>query len=205
MIGRLSGTLFAKSDSDVLLDVSGVGYEVEVPLSVFTALPALGSPLALFTHMVVREDGHLLFGFIEEHERAMFRLLLRVNGVGPKLALALLSHMSAAELVRAVNEDDTRALVRIPGVGKKTAERLVIELRDRVKAFSALGSAQASSSPRDASPNANESLRDAAAGLQALGYKPGEIDRLLSSFDTKGLSSEALIRAALQSISKSRS
>lgn len=204
MIGRLSGVLIAKTDSQLLVDVNGVGYEVDVPLSVFAGLPANGKPVVLFTHLVVREDGHLLFGFIEENERAMFRLLLRVNGVGPKLALALLSHMSASDLVRCVNDDDTRALVRIPGVGKKTAERLVIELRDRVKDFSAIGGAQSAQSPRETHPSFSEAVRDAAAGLQALGYKPAEVDRLLAAIDTKGLASEAIIRAALQYISKSR-
>jgi len=204
MIGLLSGLLLAKSDSQLLVDVNGVGYEVDVPLTAFSAVPPIGKPVVLFTHLIVREDGHFLFGFLEEPERAMFRLLLRVNGVGPKLALAFLSHASSAELVRWVTDNDIRALVRIPGVGKKTAERLVIELRDKVKELSVLGT-QSPSTPRAPTSGSSDAVRDAASGLQALGYKPAEVDRLLGAIDTKGLTSEAIIRAALQAIAKSRS
>ncbi|MDE1943583.1 MAG: Holliday junction branch migration protein RuvA [Betaproteobacteria bacterium] len=132
MIGRLSGILLQKMPPQILLDVQGVGYEVDVPMSTFYDLPAAGQPVTLFTHLVVREDAHLLFGFLTEGERSLFRQLLRISGVGPRLALAVLSGLSVAELADAVQRQDSARLTRIPGVGKKTAERLLLELKEKL-------------------------------------------------------------------------
>lgn len=134
MIGRLRGTLAEKQPPHLILDVNGVGYEVEVPMTTLYRLPSVGEPVTLHTHLVVREDAHLLYGFAEKRERELFRELIRLNGVGPKLALALMSGLEVDELVRCVQAQDTSTLVKIPGVGKKTAERLLVELKDRFKA-----------------------------------------------------------------------
>ena len=148
MIGRLRGVLIDKQPPHLLLEVGGVGYELDAPMSTLYNLPALGNEVVLHTHMVVREDAQLLYGFLEKRERELFRELIRLNGVGPKLALALMSGMDMDELVRAVQAQDTRALVKIPGVGKKTAERLLVELKDRFKAWEALpGALQPLASP----------------------------------------------------------
>lgn len=135
MIGRLRGTLAEKQPPHLILDVNGVGYEVEVPMTTLYRLPSVGEPVTLHTHLVVREDAHLLYGFAEKRERELFRELIRLNGVGPKLALALMSGLEVDELVRCVQAQDTSTLVKIPGVGKKTAERLLVELKDRFKAW----------------------------------------------------------------------
>lgn len=132
MIGRLAGTLLQKSPPQILLDVQGMGYEVDVPMSTFYDLPATGQPVTLFTHLVVREDAHLLFGFLTEAERSLFRQLLKISGVGPRLALAVLSGLSVGELAEAVQRQDSARLTRIPGVGKKTAERLLLELKEKL-------------------------------------------------------------------------
>lgn len=133
MIGYLRGTLLEKQPPHVLLDVNGVGYELEVPMTTLFQLPAVGEPLVLHTHLVVREDAQLLYGFFAKRDRALFRELIRLNGVGPKLALALMSGMSVDELIQCVNAEDTSRLMKVPGVGKKTAERLLVELKDRFK------------------------------------------------------------------------
>ncbi len=140
MIGRLRGTLAEKQPPHLILDVNGVGYEVEVPMTTLYRLPSVGEPVTLHTHLVVREDAHLLYGFAEKRERELFRELIRLNGVGPKLALALMSGLEVDELVRCVQAQDTSTLVKIPGVGKKTAERLLVELKDRFKASSLIAS-----------------------------------------------------------------
>ena len=137
MIGRLTGILLEKQPPHILVDVQGVGYELDAPMSTFYQLPALGEKVTLHTHMVVREDAQLLYAFADKRGRELFRELIRLNGVGPKLALALMSGMDVDELVMAVQHQDVSALVRVPGVGKKTAERLLIELRDRFKAWDA--------------------------------------------------------------------
>ena len=131
MIGRLRGTLAEKQPPHLILDVNGIGYELEVPMTTLYRLPTVGEPVTLHTHLVVREDAHLLYGFAEKRDRELFRELIRLNGVGPKLALALMSGLEVDELVRCVQAQDTSVLVKIPGVGKKTAERLLVELKDR--------------------------------------------------------------------------
>ena len=136
MIGRLRGILLEKQPPEVLLDVSGVGYEIQLPMSSFYSLPELGLEAIIYTHFVVREDAQLLYGFADKHERAMFRELIKVNGVGPKLALAILSGMSANQFVQCIHNDAVTTLVKLPGVGKKTAERLVVEMKDRLKNWS---------------------------------------------------------------------
>jgi Holliday junction DNA helicase RuvA len=196
MIGRLRGTLAAKHPPHLLLDVAGVGYEVEAPMSTFYVLPGVGEPVTLHTHLVVREDAHLLFGFASETERRLFRALIKVNGVGAKLALTILSGISADDFARCVQDNDTASLVRLPGVGKKTAERLVVEMRDRLADWEVPGWMPSASAPDAAGED--DPMRDAVAALIALGYKPAEASRLISKVPTEGVSSEAIIRAALK-------
>ncbi len=197
MIGRLRGVLAEKQPPLLLVDVQGVGYEVEAPMSTFYQLPAVGETVTLHTHLVVRDDAHLLFGFASENERAMFRSLIKVNGVGAKLALTLLSGISASDFARCVRDNDTATLVRLPGVGKKTAERLVVEMRDRLADW------QGDEEPHLANAtlsgvSANDVERDAISALVGLGYKAQEASRLVSNIDSEGLGSEELIRAALK-------
>lgn len=199
MIGRLRGQLIEKKPPQLLLDVGGVGYEVEAPMGTFYQLPALGEEVTLHTHLVVREDAQLLYGFASEGERSLFRSLIKINGVGAKLALTILSGISADELARAVQENDTATLVRLPGVGKKTAERLCVEMRDRLKewhdpsAVTGLGSSQVAVEPAVADPG-----REAVSALIALGYKPAEASRMVSAVEEEGMDSENIIRAALR-------
>lgn len=200
MIGRLTGVLLEKQPPHVLLDVQGVGYELDAPMSTFYKLPVLGQSVTLHTHMVVREDAQLLYAFVEKRERELFRELIRLNGVGPKLALALMSGLEVDELIRAVQAQDTSALVRVPGVGKKTAERLLIELRDRFKAWEALpGSFKPLAGEAGSSAPASQSS-DAVSALIALGYKPQEASRAIAAVEEDGMSSEELIRRALKGI-----
>lgn len=196
MIGRLRGILALKQPPLLLVDVNGVGYEVESPMSTFYQLPALGETVVLHTHLVVREDAHLLFGFASESERRLFRTLIKVNGVGAKLALTILSGISADEFARCVRDNDTAALVRLPGVGKKTAERLIVEMRDRLADWES-GMALPGAAPTSVSSTPDEA-RDALSALISLGYKPPDASRLISKVETEGLSSEAIIRAALK-------
>lgn len=199
MIGRLRGTLAEKRPPQLLVDVAGVGYEVEAPMSTFTALPATGEAVTLLTHLLVREDAQLLYGFATEGERALFRSLIRISGVGAKLALTILSGISAAEFERSVREEDTSTLTRLPGVGKKTAQRLVVEMHDRLGEWSAgpetaLPTAVASAEGEPA----GDAVREAVGALVALGYKPQEASRLVNAVDSDGLASEDIIRAALR-------
>lgn len=165
MIGRLSGRLAAKSPPQVLLDVNGVGYELDVPMSTFYNLPALGEPAQLLTHLVVREDAHLLYGFLTEAERATFRELVKISGVGPRTALAILSGLSVAELAAAVSRQDGARLVKVPGIGKKTAERLLLELKGKLGADLPLPAGATALSDAQA---------DITQALQALGYNERE-------------------------------
>ncbi|MEH6687800.1 MAG: Holliday junction branch migration protein RuvA [Halopseudomonas sabulinigri] len=198
MIGRLTGILLEKQPPHIVLDVQGVGYELDAPMSTFYQLPALGEQVTLHTHMVVREDAQLLYAFVDKRGRELFRELIRLNGVGPKLALALMSGMEVDELVMAVQHQDVSAFVRIPGVGKKTAERLLIELRDRFKAWeSTSGGVSLAVTGLAAVPVARPSA-DAVSALISLGYKPQEASRAVSAVDEEGLSSEELIRRALK-------
>lgn len=198
MIGRLRGTLAEKQPPHLLVDVGGVGYELEMPLSSLYRLPALGEAVTLHTHLVVREDAHLLYGFAEKRERELFRELIRLNGVGPKLALALMSALEVDELVRCVQNEDIKALTRVPGVGKKTAERLLVELKDRFQAWESMP-AIATLVPEPARTSAVSSAEaDAVSALVALGFKPAEASRAVSLVDAADLSSEELIRRALK-------
>ncbi|WP_158896745.1 MULTISPECIES: Holliday junction branch migration protein RuvA [unclassified Pseudomonas] len=197
MIGRLRGTLAEKQPPHLLLDVSGVGYEVEVPMTTLYRLPAQGEIVTLHTHLVVREDAHLLYGFGEKRERELFRELIRLNGVGPKLALALMSSLEVDELVRCVQAQDTAALVKVPGVGKKTAERLLVELKDRFKAWESLPGIAPLVLPNQAAVVASAEA-DAVSALVALGFKPQEASRAVAAVEGEDLSSEELIRRALK-------
>ena len=198
MIGRLSGILLEKQPPHILLDVQGVGYELDAPMSTFYQLPALGEKVTLHTHMVVREDAQLLYAFADKRGRELFRELIRLNGVGPKLALALMSGMEVEELVMAVQHQDVSALVRVPGVGKKTAERLLIELRDRFKAWDALPGVVSLAAPSGIANAPVKPSADAVSALIALGYKPQEASKAVAAVEEDGLSSEELIRRALR-------
>ncbi|MFP6797518.1 MAG: Holliday junction branch migration protein RuvA [Pseudomonas sp.] len=198
MIGRLRGTLAEKQPPHVIVDINGLGYELEVPMTTLYRLPSVGEPLTLHTHLVVREDAHLLYGFFEKRERELFRELIRLNGVGPKLALALMSGLEIDELVRCVQAQDTSVLVKIPGVGKKTAERLLVELKDRFKAWETVpGMSSLVVEPR-AGGAVSSAENDAVSALISLGYKPQEASRAVSAIKEDGLSSEDMIRRALK-------
>lgn len=204
MIGRLRGILIEKQPPLVVLDVQGVGYEVEAPINTILALPALGDTAVLFTHMVVREDAQLLYGFSDDTERRLFRELIKISGVGPRMALAILSGMDRPQLVRCLLDSDTKALTQLPGVGKKTAERLIIEMRDRLEKWPELkmgvpqGGDMLSALDMQAPDVANEPdhYADAEAALIALGYKPTEAAKMLNGLDVAE-STEALIKQAL--------
>ncbi len=200
VIGRLRGTLAEKQPPHLIIDVNGLGYELEVPMTTLYRLPKLGEPVTLHTHLVVREDAHLLYGFFEKRERELFRELIRLNGVGPKLALALMSGLEADELVRCVQSQDAAVLVRVPGVGKKTAERLLVELKDRFKAWETSPAmfTLVSDGPLPASV-APSAEADAISALVSLGYKPQEASKAIAGIEGKaGMSSEELIRRSLK-------
>lgn len=204
MIGRLTGKVLEKSPPMLLVDVQGVGYEVEVPMNTFYSLPELQEVITLFTHMIVREDAQFLCGFISDEERRLFRTLIKVNGVGAKLALSILSSISAPEFARCVNENDSKALVQLPGIGKKTAERLIIEVRDKLKDW------LPASHPVEASTQPGQLVQDdsaeAISALIALGYKPQEASSMVqqATLDLDAAQTGApatsgeLIRAALK-------
>jgi Holliday junction DNA helicase RuvA len=192
MIGSLRGELKLRQAPVVIVECGGVGYEVETPMSTFLELPAIGEPVFLYTHLVVRETAHSLFGFATEAEKALFRLLLGVSGVGAKMALAILSGMTVADFERCVQLEDAAVLVKIPGVGKKTAERLIIEMRDRIDRSPTL---RVVAGPAAVAGDARGEAVDA---LVSLGYKPAEVKRLLTSIDIDGKSAEDIIRLALR-------
>ncbi|RAH36654.1 Holliday junction branch migration protein RuvA [Halomonas sp. SL1] len=197
MIGRLRGTLIDKQPPWLLLDVAGVGYELEASMTTLVALPGVGEDVVLHTHLTVRDDAHLLYGFAREQERALFRALIKVNGVGPKLALAILSGMDEEAFIRCVMDDDVKSLTRLPGVGKKTAERLIVEMRDRFPHWEAEApAAGVAPSPGAAAEPRQEPLAEAEAALVSLGYKPAEAARMLTGLEEEG-STEAIIKAAL--------
>lgn len=197
MIGRLTGIIIEKQPPELLLDVQGVGYELSAPMSTFVNLPAVNATVTLFTHLVVREDAQLLYAFATQRERLLFRSLLKVNGVGAKLALTILSGSDVDSFARSVQEGDTASLTRLPGVGKKTAERLIIEMRDRLK--EAGNSMQLDQQVTDNMPMSDGTARDEASkALVALGYKPAEADKMIRSVAAQDLSTEQIIRLALQ-------
>ncbi|GAB3371103.1 Holliday junction branch migration protein RuvA [Spongiibacter taiwanensis] len=198
MIGRLRGVLLEKQAPEILIDVNGVGYEVLVPMTTLYSLPPLGQEVSLYTQFIVREDAQLLFGFADTASRALFRDLIKVNGVGPKLALTVMSGIDSDEFVRCVQHGDTAALVKLPGVGKKTAERLVVEMRDRFKDWVPAAGAAVAATP--APRGQNHEIAEAEAALVALGYKPQEASKAINALEVEGKSSEELIRAALKSM-----
>lgn len=197
MIVRISGTLLEKQPPFLLIDVQGLGYEVQAPMSTFYQLPEVGQNLVLHTHFVVREDAQLLYGFHSVRERSLFRTLIKVNGVGPKMAMAILSGIEADQFVRCVEEGNVTALVKVPGVGKKTAERLIVEVKDKLKEWQPQQGVV-----MNASESASDSdiIQDAEGALIALGYKPQDAAKAVSKVSAEGLSSEALIRAALKNM-----
>lgn len=201
MIGRLKGELLNISGTDVLIDVAGVGYEVEVAASVIELGPSVGQPLTVYTHFVVREDAQLLFGFATATERDLFRGFIKINGVGPKMALALISSLDANALAIAVRNEDVSVLTRVPGVGKKTAERLMVELKNRLDDLTQ--AAGVSINVVDVSPNFDSSTREAEDALVALGYKPQEASRTIASVLARSegeMGVQEIVRQALRSI-----
>jgi Holliday junction DNA helicase RuvA len=203
MIARLRGILIEKKPPYLVLEVQGVGYEVAAPMNTFYQLPDLHQELSLFIHPVIREDAHQLFGFYKEQERTLFRALIKVNGIGPKLALTILSGIEPHQLVRSVLEDDANSLTHIPGIGKKTAERLIIETRDALAHWTFEDGAPPIKT-QDESPN-SQKFQDAFSALQTLGYKPNEAKQLLTQVFEDHLSPEELIRLALKFLGKAKS
>ena len=199
MIERLRGTIIAKQAPEVIIDVGGVGYEVRVPMTTIYQLPGVGEESILLTHFVVREDAQQLYGFVREIDRRLFRDLIKVNGVGPKLALAILSGMDTEQFADCLNRNDVNALVALPGVGKKTGERLLVEMRD--KAGQWLSDVLPAQSAASSTAVVTSDIRgEAEQALVALGYKPTEASRLIAAVESDDIdSSECLIRAALQS------
>jgi len=201
MIGRLRGYILEKQPPLVLLEANGVGYEVHMPMTCFYELPELGQEAIVFTQFVVREDAQLLYGFNDKQERALFRELIKVNGVGPKLALAILSGMSAQQFVTAVEKEEIASLVKLPGVGKKTAERLVVEMKDRFKGMHGDlfgGDSAFTLTTPSAEPETNDAESEAVAALVSLGYKPQEASRMISKVGRPDADCETLIREALR-------
>lgn len=193
MIGRLTGKLVAKAPPQLLIDVGGVGYECEAPMSTFYKLPELGATISLLTHLTVREDAHLLYAFGSAAERQLFRDLIKISGVGPKIALAILSGVSVTDFWAIVREAQITRLTKVPGVGKKTAERLVVELRDRAGVIGDGGVVSVGGITGPSSP-----LQEARAALESLGYKPAEAQRLADGVAGEDLSAEQIIREALK-------
>ncbi len=211
MIGRITGILLEKQAPELLIDVQGVGYEVQVSLTTYFDLPGCGETVTLHTHFVVREDAQLLFGFAHQSERELFRTLIKISGVGPKMALAILSGMTARDFVRCVHDNDTATLVKLPGVGKKTAERLIVEVRDKLESFSGCFG-KGHETGADVSPELplsskqSDTIAEAESALIALGYKPQEAARIVNAvvsddgYDAQ--TSEELIRLSLKSMAK---
>ncbi|GAM73582.1 Holliday junction DNA helicase ruvA [Vibrio ishigakensis] len=203
MIGRLRGTLIEKQPPELLIEVSGVGYEVQMPMSCFYELPEVGQEAIIYTHFVVREDAQLLYGFNTVAERALFREVIKANGVGPKLGLGILSGMTASQFVSCVEHEDISTLVKLPGVGKKTAERLVVEMKDRLKGW---GAGDLFTPATDAAPIDNgvskedAALEEAISALLALGYKPQMASKVVSQVAQPEMSSETLIKEALRAM-----
>ncbi|EKD70175.1 MAG: Holliday junction ATP-dependent DNA helicase ruvA [uncultured bacterium] len=199
MIGKISGIILEKQAPQLVVDVHGIGYEIDAPMSTFYQLPDVGQPVTLFTHYVVREDAHLLYGFYTRDERTLFRTLLKVNGVGPRLALTVLSSVTPEEFVRCVLNNDTVRLVSVPGIGKKTAERLVIEMRDKLSDWYQAPALEGAA-PIKKDDHRHHILQDAISALIALGYKQQEANRFVTKIDDGNSTSEELIRRALREI-----
>ena len=206
MIGRLRGNLLEKQPPELLIEVSGIGYEVQMPMSCFYELPEIGTEAIIYIHYVVREDAQLLYGFNTKKERALFREVIKANGVGPKLGLAILSGMTASQFVQSVEREDISTLVKLPGVGKKTAERLVVEMKDRLKGWGAgdLFTPATDSAPMDNGSDlitSPQSAQDeAVSALISLGYKPVQASKIVSQVAKPDMTSETLIRESLKSM-----
>ncbi len=204
MIGRLRGTLIEKQPPELLIEVGGIGYEVQMPMSCFYELPNVGEEAIIYTHFVVREDAQLLYGFNTVNERALFREVIKANGVGPKMGLGILSGMTASQFVTCVEREDISTLVKLPGVGKKTAERLVVEMKDRLKGWGAgdLFTPATDAAPIDSIPSSNEqgAEDEAISALLSLGYKSAQASKVISQVSKAGMTSEQLIREALKSM-----
>jgi Holliday junction DNA helicase RuvA len=194
VIGFVRGTLVVKTPPHLTVDVGGVGYDIEAPMSTFYTLPAAGSEVRLLTHLVVREDAHILYGFGTQEERGLFRNLLKVSQIGPKIALAILSGVSVEGFATLVKLQDAAALTKIPGVGRKTAERVLMEMRDRLDALDQAAAMRAGAAPASASSSEGEAWN----ALVALGYKPAEVTAMLKPISGSGGRTEDLIRRALQ-------
>ena len=195
MIGQLRGTLIYRQAPDLMVDVAGVGYELLASMTTFLDLPEVDNPVTLFTHLIVREDAHTLYAFSSTTERALFRTLLKVNGVGPKMALAIVSGMTANEFAQLIHSSDVTGLTRLPGVGKKTAERLIIEMRDRLPKPSDVLEDNSNST----TPQTPRNLEDeAVSALLALGYKPAQASKMVSSYIGEKTSVEEIVRTALK-------
>ena len=205
MIGRLRGILVEKQPPEVLIEVSGVGYEVQMPMSCFYELPNVNEEAVIYTHFVVREDAQLLYGFNTVKERALFREVIKANGVGPKLGLAILSGMTASQFVTCVEHEDVTTLIKLPGVGKKTAERLVVEMKDRFKGwvthdlFTPATDAALMNSVAD-SRTSHNAEDEAVSALISLGYKPQMASKVVAQVANPDMTSEAIIRDALKSM-----
>lgn len=195
MIGHLKGKIISKSPPEVLLEVQGIGYEVLCPMSTIYELDNLSNDVLLFTHLSIKEDAHTLFGFITKDEKNVFRELIRVNGVGPKVALAILSNLSVHSLVECISTEDADLLAKTPGIGKKTALKLIVELQDRLSKLNLVGSIANSSEIKQ---NSNPNSKQAIEALQSLGFKAKEANRMVSKIEDQELSTEQLIRLALQ-------
>ncbi len=201
MIGRLRGIILEKQPPLVLLETNGVGYEVHMPMTCFYELPDLGKEAIVFTQFIVREDAQLLYGFNDKQERALFRELIKVNGVGPKLALAILSGMSAQQFVSAVEKEEITTLIKLPGVGKKTAEQLVVEMKDRFKGLNGdlfNNSTDITLPASSLQAKESDAEGEAVSALISLGYKPPEASRMISKVAKPGVDCETLIRDALR-------
>lgn len=200
MIAQIRGVIVEKQPPQLVVDVHGVGYEIDAPMSTFYQLPDTGREVALFTHFVVREDAHHLYGFYTRDERTLFRALLKVNGVGPRLALTVLSSISPDEFVRCVLNNDTASLVRLPGIGKKTAERLVIEMRDKLSDWYQAPPPEGAALIKSEGSTRHQVLQDAISALVSLGYRQQEANRTVTKMDDGAATSEELIRRALREI-----
>lgn len=206
MIGRIRGILIEKQATDIVVDAQGVGYEIQAPMSTIYLLPAIGNEVLLYTHLVVREDAHLLYGFLTLDERHMFRSLIKISGVGPKMALAILSGMAVEEFVRTVRSNDLAALARMPGIGKKTAERLVVEMKDKLMGWSESAPVASITIASPLGLSDRQMSQEAETALVALGYKPQEAARVIAQvlkLNGDLNRSEELIRLALRSMAQS--
>ena len=195
MIGQLKGQIISKNPPEVLLEVGGIGYELLCPMSTFYQLDNSSEDTLLYTHLSIKEDSHTLFGFISKDEKNMFRELIRVNGVGPKVALALLSHLSVSSLVDCIVSEDADLLAKTPGIGKKTALKLIVELQDRLSKVELVSSPSGTNGFRQ---NSNPNAKQAIEALQSLGFKTKEANKMVSKIEDKDLTTEQLIRLALQ-------